>query len=289
MKIRFFVSSLLFYSILSVTHSTLAQTFIYVRRGTPAFQSQQIESGSIQVVVTYERSSEYSNNLRYKITYKNQSSIENITNVYGGSTSIHINDLDDDRIPEVIVQEYTGGNHCCNRFKIYTWHQDKFLITDTGDLYGVNNSKFQDLDGDGKQELNTTDNSFAYAFSNFAGSFPPSRILAFSQGKITDVTRQYPNELHSRLKRMKQLLRSRSLGNNGILASYVAQKILLNEYQDGWNFMLASYDRSSTEGLTILKDGKAVGKYRNFPAALRALLIQKGYLDSQGRPITKAN
>ncbi len=84
---------------------------------------------------------------------------------------------------------------------------------------------------------------------------------------------------------MKEFLRNH-LGSNGILAGYVAQKILLDEYQDGWNFMLASYDRSSTQGLTILKDGKAVGKYPNFPAALRAFLIQQRYLDSQGRPIT---
>ena len=38
---------------------------------------------------------------------------------------------------------------------------------------------------------------------------------------------------------------------NGLLASYATQKILLGESQEGWNFMLAHYDRNSDWGLDI--------------------------------------
>jgi hypothetical protein len=65
---------------------------------------------------------------------------------------------------------------------------------------------------------------------------------------------------------------------NGILAGYVAQKILLGEYEDGWKFMLANYDRSDDSGLDISRNNEVVGKYRDFPTALRAFLIEQGYL-----------
>ena len=72
---------------------------------------------------------------------------------------------------------------------------------------------------------------------------------------------------------------------NGILAGYVAQKILLGEYQQGWDFMLAHYDRQSDWGLEITAGDRAVGHYSDFPAALRAFLIEQGYLTRQGQPI----
>jgi len=73
---------------------------------------------------------------------------------------------------------------------------------------------------------------------------------------------------------------------NGILAGYVAQKALLGEYEEGWKFMLANYDRTSEWGLAIYQENREIGKYPNFPTALRAFLIQQGYLDKNGKPIT---
>lgn len=67
---------------------------------------------------------------------------------------------------------------------------------------------------------------------------------------------------------------------NGILAGYVAQKALLGEYQQGWEFMLANYDPTSDWGLTIYQGDQEAGKYSNFPNALKSALIKQGYLDN---------
>ncbi|PSB24992.1 hypothetical protein [Stenomitos frigidus] len=72
---------------------------------------------------------------------------------------------------------------------------------------------------------------------------------------------------------------------NGVLAGYVAQKALLGEFQQGWDLMLANYDRTSDWGLTRYNsEGRETGRYPNFLAALKALLIQRGYLKAQGQP-----
>ncbi len=69
---------------------------------------------------------------------------------------------------------------------------------------------------------------------------------------------------------------------NGILAGYVAQMILLGEYEQGWAFMLANYDRTSDWGLEIYKDGQVVYRYPDFPTALEAFLTEQGYLPAGG-------
>ncbi len=97
-----------------------------------------------------------------------------------------------------------------------------------------------------------------------------------------NVTRQHFQELKSTAWRMYQAFVEAKKENyevNGILAGYVAQKILLGEYEEGWKFMLANYDRTSDWGLEIYQGEEVVGKYLDFPTALRAFLIEKGYLD----------
>ncbi|HEY9705501.1 MAG TPA: hypothetical protein V6C58_23890, partial [Allocoleopsis sp.] len=141
--------------------------------------------------------------------------------------------------------------------------------------------------GDGKVEFYTVHNGFLYMFSSYAGSFPPSVIMRLDNGKLKDVTRQFPKQLKEHLKDMNEsFLAAKKEGYevNGILAGYVAQKILLGEYEEGWKFMLANYDRKSEWGLEIYKNDKVVGKHKDFPTALKAFLINLNYLDKKGNP-----
>jgi hypothetical protein len=133
----------------------------------------------------------------------------------------------------------------------------------------------------------SVDNSFLYAFSSYASSFPPSQIYTFTNGKFEDVTRSYTQHLRSHAWEMYQAFlqsKKEQYEVNGILAGYVAQKILLGEYEQGWKFMLANYDRTSDWGLTIYQENREISRYPNFPTALKAFLIQQGYLDKNGQP-----
>ena len=49
-----------------------------------------------------------------------------------------------------------------------------------------------DLDGDGRPELVSTDDRFAYDFNGYAGSVRPIQIWSFARGAFHDVTRGHP-------------------------------------------------------------------------------------------------
>lgn len=257
---------------------------------TEAFQNRELAANGVRVAVSYQPAElsveTESNNLQYQIYYGGTLQVEAATSTYNDGT-VKLQDLNSDNTPEVIVESYTGGAHCCTAFHIYTWQGDQFIPTQTTLLDG-RGGIFEDLDGDGNAEFITSDNSFLYAFSSYAGSFPPSLILSLQDGEFVDVTQQFPSHLRATAWQMYQAVQRAAQEEydlNGFLAGYVAQKILLGEYDSGWEFMLARYDSTSDWGLDIYDNqGNVIDRYPDFPTALRAFLTRLGYLQADGQP-----
>lgn len=64
-----------------------------------------------------------------------------------------------------------------------------------------------------------------------------------------------------------------------MLADYVATKAMLGEFDKAWAFMLENYDPRSDWELEIRDDtGEIVDYYPDYPTALRAFLVERGYL-----------
>lgn len=252
--------------------------------------NQELRADPIRVMVNYDRSEEsWSNSFSYQIFYNDTLKVEATQETsYRGVVSLQ--DLDQDGTVEVIAETYSGGAHCCTTHQVYSWQDGGFVETDLGSRDGEGGT-FEDLNGDNRLEFISYDNAFLYTFSSYAGSFPPSQIFSFQNGAFVNTTRQYPQYLRGRAWQMYQaILRAETTAGddttgeiNGVLAGYVAQKILLGEYQQGWDFMLARYDRQSDWGLDRVEGDRIVGQYSGFPAALRALLVQQGYLTPQDR------
>jgi hypothetical protein len=243
--------------------------------------NRTIQQDGIQITVNYEPieigTGSDRKNLQYTISYQGKERVaEKKFTFYTGSAFLQ--DLDNNGISEAIVKTFSGGAHCCTIFSIYSWDGNQFVETAVGGD-GAGGS-FMDIDNDGTTEFVTMDNAFLYQFSSYAGSFPPTKILKFASGDWVDVTRQYPQYLESVAASMYQtFVSNKNSGEvNGILAGYVAQKILLGEYREGWDFMLANYDRTSDWGLEIYEGNTQVGTYSDFPTALRMFLIEQGYL-----------
>lgn len=269
---------------LFISSPALAETEIKLDYDTSSFKDKELISGAVKVLVSYKKQENFdndSNNLQYQIFYNKTQKI-NSSAYTRFSSNVSLKDLDNNGSSEVIIKTFSGGAHCCTDITIYTWQNNQFIKTETGLLDGEG-GVFEDLDGDRKFEFSSSDNSFLYAFSSYAGSFPPSLIYSFNNGKFQNVTRRYVKQLKSRAWEMYQAFLENKQKNyevNGILAGYVAQKALLGEYQQGWEFMLANYDPTSDWGLTIYQGDREAGKYSNFPNALKSALIKQGYLDN---------
>ncbi|MFQ3616142.1 MAG: hypothetical protein SNJ57_05415 [Cyanobacteriota bacterium] len=250
-------------------------------------QPQELRKGPVQVRFRYRQDAEaWGGEVQYTLLYNGQPHLEQIqeSTSYG---AVSLEDLDADGIAEVIVRIYSGGAHCCTNHIIHRWQGDRFETIDTGFRDGGGGG-FQDLDSDGRLEFVSFDNAFLYAFSSYAGSFPPSQIWALQDGQFVDVTRQHPAELRAIAKQMREAIQriqaepANENEVNGLLAGYVAQMILLGEYEQGWAFMLANYDRTSDWGLEIYEGDQVVGQHADFPTALKAFLIERGYLTADG-------
>ncbi len=273
------------------TPPALAATEIEFNHRTPVI-NQELTDGTVRVIFSYE---ETENNFDTPLTYQifHGDTLYVDTASEGTSRgSVKLDDINNDGTNEVIIQTYSGGAHCCTNFSIYTWQGDDFVAESTGYLDG-GGGEFKDLDDNITKEFDSSDNAFLYAFSGYAVSFPPSMILSLENGQFVDVTQQFPQKLKSRVWQMFLAIRelqAQGYGVNGILAGYVAQKILLGEFDQGWEFMLANYDHTSDWGLEIYNDqGEVIGTYADFPTALRVFLIDLGYLLPDGTPNPNPN
>ena len=196
--------------------------------------------------------------------------------------------------PEVLLSSFTGGMHCCKQIQVLTsdrsgkiWHEVTLGPFDGGP------SPAKDQLGNGRFLIVDVDNRFLYRFAPYAFSWAPARIWQLQGDDFVDVSdRPEFKPLHRRkLQRMASWFKEKRPGfQNGFLAGYVANKALVGELYDGWDRMIQRYDSSSTWGLEECKgntddNGKCLGRkinYSSFPEALRAFLINTGYIKPSG-------
>jgi hypothetical protein len=106
--------------------------------------------------------------------------------------SVAVSDLDGDGSPEVVLELYTGGAHCCTVAQIFSFDPATSGYTKFEQNFGDPGYKLVDLNGDGRPEFRSADDRFAYAVASYAGSRLPIEIWRFQGGKLVDVTREFP-------------------------------------------------------------------------------------------------
>jgi hypothetical protein len=162
-----------------------------------------------------------------------------------GTSAIKVADLDGDGEPEVLVDIFSGGAHCCVTVRLLTFNGTGYTSTDIS--YGDVGYALKDLDGDGRPELVGYDPIFSGAFTAFAGSAFPPWVQAVIGGKLVDVTRKYPKLIRTdaaaRLKELRKAKRDDDI--RGVLAAFVADEYLLGHGSTG----RAEVDRSRRKGL----------------------------------------
>jgi hypothetical protein len=85
-------------------------------------------------------------------------------------------DIDRSGWPNVVIETYSGGAHCCFAAYVYDLAEDLVPIGLPASPGGNAGAEFVDLNGDGIFEVLTADDSFAYAYCSYAGS-PAVRVV----------------------------------------------------------------------------------------------------------------
>jgi hypothetical protein len=158
--------------------------------------------------------------------------------------SIHALDLDGDGEPEVLLDLYSGGAHCCGYTSFYRYVGGEYVRMKHG--WGNGGYRIVHPLGEGQPELRTADDRFEYAFSCFACSAAPVVIDRYSQGRLLDVTRRFPNVLRADAARIWSGYRSAVRHRyypSGVLPAYLADEVRLGHAAAGWRRVRAAVAR----------------------------------------------
>jgi hypothetical protein len=190
--------------------------------------------------------------------------------------AIHIRHLDDKRgDPEVVVDLYWGGAHCCFYTVVFRYDPAARTYVRASHLWGDTSPRVRELGSDGRLEFVSGDDRFAYAFTSFADSAFPIQIWKFAAGRFVDATRSFPAQIRASAKRHLAEYRSRRHSDRsvrGILAAYLAERSLLGESRQGWTVVRQAAARGELAHTYDGPDSAATYLVR-----LKAFLARNGY------------
>ena len=194
----------------------------------------------------------------------------------GGGQSLQITDVDGDGEPEVLLDLYSGGAHCCTFTWIYRFTGSSY--TGTSVAWGDTGYTLKDLDGDRIPEFSSFDDRFAYTFTDYADSWFPPLILQYRAGKMSDVTRSYPavikREAARALRAYKSRKNRRDRDLRGVVAAYAADQCLLGKPAKAWTFVRSAQRRHLLKGFGRGDIWPRNGRYLR---ALQKFLHKNGY------------
>jgi hypothetical protein len=190
----------------------------------------------------------------------------------GDVDSVHVQDLDSDGEPEVIVDLYTGGAHCCYVSRFYRFDGTGYVSADRN--FGDPGYRMADLDGDGVTELIGRDYRFGYAFTAFAFSLMPVRIYDLRAGSWQLVTTRFPDEIRKDAKAAWKTFTkvSRNEEPRGAIAAWTADELMLGHRR----YAVRTLNRLARQG-RLPGDGFSPKSPRKFVRTLLKFLDKRGY------------
>lgn len=190
-------------------------------------------------------------------------------------TGITIRDLDGGE-PEVILEMFTGGAHCCSVTVIFRYDAKaasyRSKLADWGN-YGY---ALVDLDKDGLPEFSAFDERFVYTFTAYVFSAAPVQIWQYRAGALIDVTREFPKEIEKHAAGLKGTYtkerKDKEVDLRGFIAAYVGDLYLLDRGEEAQAFLQQALKRGDLNGVFEPKTGA------EFITALNKFLRESGYI-----------
>jgi subtilisin-like proprotein convertase family protein len=247
-------------------------------------QTVERTSGFVRAALSYRDRDFQIYDARLKIVRHGQAAVDAALPRYGcGSCpswrplQLRVRDLDGGE-PEVIVDGYTGGAHCCIYSNIYRYDGERLAYRVKRRLWGNYGYRFADYDGDGRPELQAWDERFLYRFTAYVCSGAPIQIWHYDHGRLLDLTRKFPRivaqDAAGHRRDYVRERESRSCDVRGFLAAYLADEYLLGRGAEGLKQVEAAVKRGDAGRGKTLYGTPADGAYLN---ALLAFLKKAGY------------
>jgi subtilisin-like proprotein convertase family protein len=203
-------------------------------------QSFSAQRGEVKATITYTERDFLYEKLRVKVVRAGRTALDVPIQRLGcpdcaGSrpVDVAVRDLDGGE-PEVLLDLFTGGAHCCSVSLILRWDPAARRYRSTFAYWGNYGRRLIDLDHDGLPEFAAFDERFVYEYSAYVFSSAPVRVLQYRQGKLVDVTRRFPAAIEKDAARnLGYYLKGRGdIKNTDIrsfVAAYVADEYLLGD------------------------------------------------------------
>jgi hypothetical protein len=145
------------------------------------------------------------------------------------SSPLTIADLEGDGVPQVVLALSTGGAHCCTVVQVFSYDPGVMVYRPIERDFGDPGALLSDLAGDGRLELETADDRFAYEFAPYAYSGLPLQVWQVHEDHFVNVTRQFPQQIAADATRqLHRFMATRREGlGNGLIAAWAADQELL--------------------------------------------------------------
>jgi hypothetical protein len=189
-------------------------------------------------------------------------------------TRLFLRDLDTGE-PEVILEMFTGGAHCCSVTLLLRWDAGSRSYKSNLVSWGNYAYRLVDLDADKLPEFSAFDERFVYAFTAYVFSAAPIQIWQYRRGALIDVTREFPREIEKQAAELKATYtkerKSKDVDLRGFIAAYVADLYLLDRGDEAQTFLRQAQSRGDLRGF----GGPTGAKY---VTALTRFLRANGYI-----------
>jgi hypothetical protein len=188
---------------------------------------------------------------------------------------LEVLNLDGSAAPDVLVQLYSGGAHCCQIDQVFAY--DPGTQTYSMGQYDFGNFGAGLITNGGVQLFRSANNAFAYAFTDFAASGAPIQLFTVSGTKFVDVTRQYPKLIASDakvwMKAFTSQASSKYIDTTGIVAAWAADQDMLGNSAKVSTFL---NKQAAAHHLNTPLQGNPTNK--RYVTSLQKFLRKQGYL-----------
>ncbi len=195
-----------------------------------------------------------------------------------GTDSVAVRDVNGDREPDVIVDLFTGGAHCCEVSTVYSFVEGSGTYSVRRHDWADAGYRLRDLGKDGQFEFYSADARFGYRYSSYAESYLPVRIFRLREGKLVDVTTSFRGVLRADARSALRLYRKqrsrRDVNVRGMLAAYAADRYRLGERKGARQTLFRALGRGDLNPAHALDAGPFA---RSYIARVDRFLRKIGY------------